>query len=183
MNTDNSTFAERKQTACFTGHRNIPKGDDLQRLMGKTDAMITAAYHKGYRIFITGGAVGFDTLAACRVIVAMKRMTDIKLHLALPCRNQTEKWVRTEDIVLYKHIMGYAERVDYITDFYNDTCMLERNRFMVDRSGLCIAYCIKDKGGSAYTVRYAKKEGLGVVNVGTNSYSVAEFEKFSASVR
>ncbi|MBQ7827587.1 MAG: DUF1273 family protein [Clostridia bacterium] len=182
MNNENNEdlLTERKHTACFTGHRTIPKGDDLQRLIGKTDAMINVAHHKGYRIFITGGAVGFDTLAACRVIVAMKRFPDVKLHLALPCRNQTEKWTRIEDLALYKRIMGSAERVDYITDFYTDTCMLERNRFMVDRSGLCIAYCTKDKGGSAYTVRYARKEGLGVVNIGTNSYSIAEFEKFSA---
>lgn len=170
---------ERKQTACFTGHRTLPTGDELQKLIGKTDAMITAAYSKGYRVFIAGGAVGFDTLAACRVIVAMKRRPEIKLRLALPCRNQTERWTRTEDLALYKRIMASAERVDYITDFYTDTCMHERNRFMVDRSALCIAYCTKQKGGSAYTVKYAEKEGLGIINIGTNSYSVSEFEKFT----
>lgn len=171
---------ERKMTVCFTGHRTLPTGDDLKRLMGAVDAMIAAAYSRGYRVFITGGAVGFDTLAACRVIVAQKRLPDIKLRLALPCRNQTERWTRTEDLALYKRIMASAERVDYITDFYNDTCMLERNRFMVDRSALCIAYCTKAKGGSAYTVKYAEREGLGIINVGTNSYSASEFDKFSA---
>lgn len=172
---------ERKQTVCFTGHRSLPAGDGLRQMMARVDALIAAAYSRGYRIFIAGGAVGFDTLAACRVIVAKKRLPDIRLRLALPCRNQTEKWIKTDDIALYKHILGFAEKVDYITDFYTSTCMLERNRFMVDRSALCIAYCTKQKGGSAYTVNYAKKEGLGVINIGQDNYSVSEFEKFIVS--
>jgi len=170
---------ERNSTVCFTGHRNLPKGDELKRLIAATDAMIAAAYSHGYRVFVAGGAVGFDTLAACRVIVIKKRLPDVKLRLVLPCRNQTEKWTKTEDIALYKHIMGCAETVEYITDFYNDKCMLERNRAMVDRSALCIAYCTKAKGGSAYTVNYAKKEGLGVINIGENSYSASEFDRFA----
>ncbi|MBE6708793.1 MAG: DUF1273 family protein [Ruminococcaceae bacterium] len=171
-------FEERLKTVCFTGHRTLPAEEELNGMIGVVDTMITTAYSHGYRIFITGGAVGFDTLAACRVIVAQKRLGDIKLRLALPCRNQTEKWTRVEDLALYKRIMGYADRVDYITDFYTKTCMLERNRFMVDRSALCIAYCTRQKGGSAYTVNYAKKEGLGVINIGDSSYSASEFVKF-----
>lgn len=180
MNGNNdAAFAERLRTVCFTGHRSLPAGDDLKRLINAVDSMISAAYSKGYRVFITGGAVGFDTLAACRVIAAQRRLGDIKPRLALPCRNQTEKWTRTDDLVLYKHIMAAAERVDYITDFYTDSCMYERNRFMVDRSALCIAYCKKQKGGSAYTVNYAKKQGLGVINLGDCLLSAAEFDRFA----
>ncbi len=164
----------RDRTVCFTGHRTLPRGDELKRIIGVVDSMISAAYSKGYRTFIAGGAIGFDTLAACRVIVAKKRLPDIKLWLALPCRNQTERWTRTSDLALYKRIMASAERVDYITDFYTDSCMLERNRFMVDQSSLCIAYCINEKGGTAYTVNYAKKKGLGILNIGTGSYIYEE---------
>ena len=172
-------FDERLRSVCFTGHRTLPEGEELERVIGAVNSVIAAAYSHGYRIFITGGAVGFDTLAACRVIAAKKRLPDIKLRLALPCRNQTEKWVRTEDIALYQRIMGYADRIDYITDFYTSTCMFERNRFMVDRSALCVAYCTKPRGGSAYTVNYAKKEGLGVINVGENTCIASEFGKFA----
>lgn len=173
-------FEERLRTVCFTGHRTLPSGNEFDRVIGAVNSMIAAAYSHGYRVFITGGAVGFDTLAACRVIAAQKRLPDIKLRLALPCRNQTEKWVRTEDIALYQRIMGYADRIDYITDFYTSNCMLERNRFMVDRSALCIAYCTKSNGGSAYTVNYARKEGLGVINIGEQSYVASELGKFAS---
>ena len=181
-NTYDEKLARRLKTVCFTGHRTIPSGDELQALTGRLDALICVAYKKGYRVFIAGGAVGFDTLAACRVISAKETMPDISLHLALPCRNQTEKWTRLEDLTMYKKIVGAADRVDYMTAFYTDTCMHERNRFMVDRSALCIAYCKKQRGGSAYTVNYAKKGGLGILNIGNNSYSIEEFDKFSASL-
>ena len=155
----------RAQSACFTGHRSLPSGEKRDRLIGAVDAVIRSAVSRGYQYFIAGGAVGFDTLAACRVIAAAKFFPEIKLLLALPCRNQTEKWRNVSDIALYKRIMGAAADVVYISDFYTPTCMHERNRFMVDHSSLCIAYCHSDRGGAAYTVEYAGRTGVGVVNL------------------
>ena len=43
--------------------------------------------------------------------------------------------------------------------------MHKRNRYMVDNSGLCVCYWIRDKGGTAYTVHYAEKEGLKIINI------------------
>ena len=179
----NDTYEEnnedRLKTVCFTGHRTIPSGDDLKALIGRVDGLVMAAYKKGYRVFIAGGAVGFDTLAACRVIVFRRRHPDVRLQLVLPCRNQTEKWENTDTLALYKRILGEADEVEYVTDFYTDTCMHERNRLMVDRSALCIAYLKSTRGGTAYTVNYAKKQGLGILNTCDNSFSIAEFDKFS----
>ena len=155
----------RARTVCFTGHRTLPVGDERVRLSGALDAVIRAVAARGFRYFIAGGAIGFDTLAACRVIAAMKDNPEIKLLLALPCRNQTEKWRSVSDIALYKRIMGAAEDVVYISDFYTPTCMHERNRYMVDHSALCVAYCHSDRGGAAYTVRYAERCGVGVVKL------------------
>ena len=36
---------------------------------------------------------------------------------------------------------------------------------MVDSSAVCIAYCTRKTGGTAYTVRYALKKGLQVINL------------------
>ena len=42
--------------------------------------------------------------------------------------------------------------------------MHERNRFMADNSDVLIAvYDGSEKGGTAYTVNYAKKKGLDVI--------------------
>jgi hypothetical protein len=36
---------------------------------------------------------------------------------------------------------------------------------MVHESSACIAYCKRNSGGSAYTVAYAQKMGLSVINL------------------
>ena len=33
---------------------------------------------------------------------------------------------------------------------------------MVDRADILFAYCVKEKGGAAYTVRYAEEKGVPV---------------------
>ena len=46
---------------------------------------------------------------------------------------------------------------------YDKNCMLRRNRYMVDRSGLLIAAYNGLMGGTMYTIHYANKHGLDVV--------------------
>ena len=43
--------------------------------------------------------------------------------------------------------------------------MLARNRYMADHSSYCIAYLVRGTGGTAYTVRYARKKGVQIVNL------------------
>ena len=42
---------------------------------------------------------------------------------------------------------------------------IDRNRHMVDCSGYLICFLREDRGGTAYTVRYAEKAGLEVVGI------------------
>ena len=43
--------------------------------------------------------------------------------------------------------------------------MMVRNRYMVDRSSLCLCYLRKASGGTKSTVDYAKKAGLQLLNL------------------
>ena len=43
--------------------------------------------------------------------------------------------------------------------------MFERNRMLVNGSDICIVYLASSKGGTAYTVSYAKEKGVEVVNL------------------
>lgn len=49
----------REKTACFTGHREIPK-KDMRKVRRNTLNVIIKAYENGYRYFGSGGAIGFD---------------------------------------------------------------------------------------------------------------------------
>lgn len=64
----------------------------------------------------------------------------------------------------YKRIKAQADRVTYIARQHTPGWMHRRSRHLVDNSGVCIRYLTKNSGGTAYTVNYAKKHGLNVVN-------------------
>ena len=59
----------------------------------------------------------------------------------------------------------FRDKTVCVSDHYFNGCMQKRNRFLADISSLCICYLTKNTGGTAYTVRYAQKEGLKIVNI------------------
>ena len=156
---------ERSKTVCFTGHRDIDDCDKeaLRELVLKT---ILIYIRRGYCNFICGGAVGFDSIAAECVAELKKEHGELSLVLALPCRDQTAKWNNLEELSFYKKMLGKADEVVYTSQMYEKGCMHLRNRYMVDNSSVCIAYKTSEKGGTAYTCKYAEKSGLEVVNLG-----------------
>lgn len=151
-------------SCCFSGHRSIPAKNlsKLQFLLfQETERLIQI----GVNHFITGGAVGFDTLAALTVIELRRKYPQIALELALPCKDQCRKWPK-EDILQYQKILGLANKVIFLAEHYYRGCMQNRNRYMVDNSNYCICYCIQNTGGTAYTARYAGRQNKTVINLG-----------------
>lgn len=150
-------------TCCYTGHRNLPKTKIKQihdLTMQETERLIS----QGYRRFYTGGALGFDTVAAIVILKLKNRYPDIKLNLALPCSSQTKGW-KASDVELYENIKKSADEVYYISDEYTSSCMLDRNRYLVDNSSVCIAWLSSFRGGTVYTVNYAKRNNLEIINI------------------
>lgn len=72
---------------------------------------------------------------------------------------------RSEDIAVYEDIKRRSDKVVYVSREYTPNCMHRRNRHLVDHSGTCICYLTRDSGGTAYTVDYARREGLHVINI------------------
>ncbi len=155
---------DREKTVCFTGHRTVPDAERAA-LLSNLYSTVCRLILSGHDSFICGGALGFDTLAAECVIGLREKFPGIRLTLALPCRDQTVKWDDLDALARYKRILGEADDVHYIRDFYTDGCMHERNRWMVDNSCVCIAYLTGGRGGTKYTVSYAKKQGLTLINL------------------
>lgn len=148
-------------TCCFTGHRQISHGE-LETIKKQTEAKVSELINNGVDTFMAGGALGFDTVAALTVLKLKLGHPEIKLILALPCREQTKFW-KPEDIETYEKINEMADEVACLSERYTRSCMFARNRYMVDNSDFVIAYCKKQTGGSAYTVEYAKKHGKTVI--------------------
>ena len=152
----------KKNTCCFCGHRVIPS-DEKETIRKSLKIAVEKAIQNGYRYFKTGGALGFDTMAAQTVLDLKRQYPSIRLILVLPCVNQTTGW-KQDDIDEYERIKALADKVVYTSMKYHSGCMHKRNRHLVDNSSLCICYLIKLSGGTAYTVRYAESKGVYIEN-------------------
>ena len=151
------------EACCFSGHRDIPAGERerLERLLDKYICDISAC---GRKSFICGGARGFDTLAARAVLRARARDGAVRLSLVIPYRGMEKRWPEW-DRLEFEDILAQADSVRYIAEEYDRDCMLRRDRYMVEHSDICVAYLTRDTGGTAYTVAYALKRGIEVVNL------------------
>ena len=153
----------RSKTVCFTGHRELP-ADNLPEISKHLEDTLATLIEQGYRYFGAGGALGFDTLAAQTVLRLRERYPQIRLILVLPCRSQTRGWSQA-DIDIYEEIKRRADKVTYTSENYFRGCMQKRNRHLVDSSSICICYLTKPTGGTAYTVNYARRCSLQILNI------------------
>ena len=121
-------------------------------------------YSEGCRDFYCGGALGFDTFAAKEVILFKLSHPDCRLHLLIPCKNQSERW-SAADARIYDYILSNADTVEFVSDEYNDACMKQRNQRLVDLSSTVVAYMSRPYSGAGQTVRMAKAQGKTVYNL------------------
>lgn len=153
----------KEKTCCFTGHREIPS-QQYQKIFDKTKQAVEAHIKNGYLCFSTGGALGFDTIAAIIILSLKEKYPQIRINLVLPCISQANSW-SDEDRKIYDNIKQKADNVVYTSLEYSRGCMHKRNRCLVDNSSACICYLTANKGGTFYTVEYAKKHGLTIMNI------------------
>lgn len=149
---------------CFTGYRpqKLPYlknsfSEEYQRLSLTLTECIRAAVERGYDYFISGFAEGVDLMAAQAVLALKREGYDIKLEAALPSPQQTEGW---DDLSrgIHSMLLTQADRricADKKADAYS---CLRRDEYMVKESDLVIAVFNGQKGGTAYTVNYARKK-------------------------
>lgn len=156
----------KDKTACFTGHRQIPT-EQYDAINEHLAEAIIRLIHKGYRFFGAGGALGFDTMAAQAVLKLKHQYPHIYLILVLPCLSQARSW-NDHDRTVYEHIKAHADKVVYTAQEYSKGCMHKRNRHLVNNSSACVCYLTEVTGGTAYTVNYARMQGLAVINIAQN---------------
>ena len=170
---------DKKKIACFTGHRKI-RGADLRHIQEKLDNIISDLIKKGVLYYMSGGAVGFDTLAAHAVLKAREFNSEVKLIMVLPCVNQDSRWSEAEKKA-YRCLLDNADKIIYVSEQpYFDGCMQKRNLYLTGHSGFCVAYMTHGRSGTSQTVRFSRERGLTVINLADNIKGVrimVDFEK------
>ncbi len=158
-------------TACaFTGHRpsKFPwRYDETDSrcvaLKEELTGQISKLAEVGVTDFFSGMAEGTDTYCAQIVLDLRRKNPALNLHCVLPCEGQADEWSASAQ-ELYHSILAQADEVVYVSREYRDGCMLKHNRYLVDHAACLLAvYNGERRGGTAMTVRYARKLGREVI--------------------
>ncbi|MBO5946200.1 MAG: DUF1273 family protein [Clostridia bacterium] len=147
----------------FTGHRSIT-ASHAHKIGPLLVRAIEYAYNEGCREFLSGGALGFDTLAAREVIRFRQTHSDVRLVMVLPCIDQDKSWSARER-EMYSYVLKNADETVYISDEYTDRCMRERNFRLASECDIMIAYLGRRMSGAGQTVAMAERMGKRIYNL------------------
>ncbi len=154
---------KRPFTCCFTGHRNLPAALE-EEIWRRVYACLEPLLEEGVRYFGVGGALGFDTLVAEKLLALRESRPEIRIILVQPFPGYQSRWTPAQQA----RAAAVEARVDKVVACCQPPsreAFLARARHLGDGSSGCIALCTRPTGGTAYTLRYAQKQGLRVWNV------------------
>ena len=151
------------QTCCFTGHR-ILSAHEKARIPAKLDSILPPLIEQEICAFWLGGALGFDTLVTEHLLTLKRQFPQLVICLALPFDGYRNRWSEIQKNRA-ANIDAQADHIIYCSHTPSKSAFLQRNRYMVDRSCYCIAYCNRSTGGTAYALRYAQRKGLIIQNL------------------
>lgn len=162
---------DRSVVCCFTGNRphKLPWGDNedsprCRALKASMLARITELADRGYKLFVSGMAQGGDTYFA-EAVLRLRESRDVCLECAIPFAAQPDGW-SVNARRRYAGIVDAADFVTYVSYAYGTSCLFKRNRYMVEKSSALVTLDYGGGGGTSYTVAYAKKLGLTIVELG-----------------
>lgn len=182
------------KSIAFTGHRpNKLYGYDLNN--ENYNILKTRLYsilsneisNNDADTFITGGAIGFDTLAF-DVIRELINGYGGNHILAIPFEKQATKWPKESQIV-YKEMKKFSTCI-YVDDYekynvkgikggeYHPIKMQKRNEWMVDNCDLLIGcWDGVKKGGTWNCLKYAKKLNKEIIIIDPKTFEVYYLEE------
>ncbi len=155
----------------FTGYRpgKLPWGSDERdarcmefkfRLRESLEYLIG----RGYVHFLSGGALGFDLMAAEIVLSLREKYPWIRLVMVLPYDGQANRWPE-EQRRRWLSAIEQCDQVVHISHDYDRGVFFRRNHYMVQQADLLLAAYDGKPGGTAGTVAYAKRHGVRVVRL------------------
>ncbi len=163
----------KDQTIAFTGNRSLTslsglRGSQLEKAICNKLYELLEREHleNGIINFLSGVAIGYDTLAAMVVLELKKSYPSISLIAAIPFEGQDAKF-SPEQRRTYRELLSKADDSIVISDggFSNDAYH-ERNDFLIANSSKMYGYHNgKPRSGTGSTMRKAGERGVEVINL------------------
>lgn len=165
---------DKSKCCCFTGPRPEKINDNINEISNLLREEITKSIHQGYIYFFTGMSRGIDLLAA-QVVLSLQNEYDIHLIAAIPFINQEISWPK-EDQELYYEILKKVRFSFHLSNNFHKLVYHLRNKFMVNNSSKVIAYYKNTNGGTKYTLDYAEKCQIEIVNIADNQLNISPID-------
>lgn len=140
------------KTAFFTGHRNINLSHQ-----NAINQMIDYALSQGFNHFLSGMAIGTDTLAAQLLMGRNLPWTAV-----IPFKGQEKRWPIQQQRD-YQRLLKSAHRVIVIEKAFSHRAYFRRNNYMIDHSQLCLAVFDGRDGGTDHAVKGAMTKRMEVL--------------------
>ena len=163
--------AFQRGAVCFTGSRpaNLPwkYNEECELCINfkqRLKELVRVLYDLGYRRFISGMALGFDTVASEVILELKNEGLKIYLECALACENQEFRWGNGQK-QRFKEIIEKADRVTNVNKNYFNGCFIKRNQYMIDNSSVVVSAHFNNSIGTASTLSYAKKRNIKIINI------------------
>ncbi|MCL1862032.1 MAG: SLOG family protein [Defluviitaleaceae bacterium] len=164
-------YSDIHSTVCFSGYRPEKFSFSLEEensgfldLRENIETALIETLKQGYRTYLCGMAKGFDLLCGKILLEIMERnkKTDARLIAVIPHKNHdfSDEWGQ-----LHRQLRAAAVGEVIISHEYAKKNYLLRNRFMVENSSCLVCYWDGQKGGTAQTVRLAKRQGHAIHNL------------------
>ncbi len=162
-------------SVCFSGYRpekfNFPLVDgepEFEKLKLNLKKIIISLIEKDKCIFYIGLAEGFDIVVGEILLSCEKELgviLDIKCVLPYInfVRNFSKNWYERAN-----YLINTTNRLKLISNDYHRGVYYKRNRYMVDNSRILVCYYDGKNGGTKYTLDYAKKHNLHIINIYNN---------------
>ena len=154
---------KKDHTALLTGHRKIDVAD-LSPLSKLLDLVIERLIIQGVIFWGCGGGLGFDQLAGFAVIKLREKYPAVRLIMVLPCHGQDIYWHDKEKEDYYR-LLAVADKIVYVSEYFDKDCMARRNLHLVEHSRFCVAYMKHGMSGTSQTVRMSRERGLTIINL------------------
>ena len=150
----------RPVSCCFTGHRpaKLPWGTD------EGDERCLRLKARLREVIARGMAEGCDLYCAEAVLALRERHSEVTLEAAIPCPTQADGWSEVQR-ERYRRILEQCDYETMVQERYTRDCMQRRNRYMVDASDVLIAVHDGLPGGTRYTIEYALRRGVNIIDV------------------
>ena len=101
----------------------------------------------------------------CECVLALReRRPEVTIEAAIPCPTQADAWPEAQR-ARYRALVEACDFETMVSARYTSSCMQRRDRYMVDHASLLIAAFDGSAGGTRYTMEYAMRRGISVLDL------------------